>query len=485
MVDNELLMDLTFPSALPISPDRESYIQFLEQACAQSAARTIVISFPVPCGDPLLWFKSFEKDGFGYYWEQPQTSTAIAACGMMEVYTSQGHMRFDALNKKICEAQDSILHFNLSTGDKNGETYFLGGFSFFDEINDAAWQGFAPASFTLPEYLIRKKGKKSIASIALNIDTLSSLEELHEGITRKISHLFSVGDSPKDQFSVQAPVAANGKQLSASMHDHHDWIETVIQAKKNINKGVFKKVVLGRQLTLQLPQQYAPYQVLNRLRTRYPKCTTFYIQHKNSGAFIGSSPELLLSVEGNQVQTEALAGSIARGNSEKEDSELASALLQSEKDKQEHQIVVNHIKKLLAPFVENLNTNHGPEVKKLANVQHLQTPIRGKMSAPASANSIIGDLHPTPAVGGSPRETALPYIAEHELFDRGWFAGPVGWITSKKKAEFSVAIRSGLINDDTARLFAGCGIVADSDPETEWQETNLKFMPMLSALNYD
>lgn len=485
MADTEILMDLTFPSLLPFSPNRETYIEFLENVCAQSPARTLVISFPVPWNDLLKWFKSFKKDGFGYYWEKPEASDAIAACGMMEEYTGYGHNRFETINRKINESEDSILHLNLSNGATDCETIFVGGFSFFDEINDAAWQGFAPASFTLPEYLIRKKGKESTASIALHIDKTPTLEELHEHITRKISRFLSGEKVDDGSFSMQVSVSANGKQTNTSIDEHRNWIETITEAKEKINKGIFKKVVLGRQLKLQLPQHFDAFNVLNHLRTRYPKCTTFYIQHKNSAAFIGSSPELLLSVDGDEVQTEALAGSIERGNSQKEDNELASTLLQSAKDKHEHKIVVNNIKKLLAPFVEDIEAACKPVVKKLANVQHLRTPIGGKMLAPVSTCSILNDLHPTPAVGGTPRKVALPYIAKNELFDRGWFAGPIGWITPAKKAEFSVAIRSGLINQGTARLFAGCGIVADSNPETEWQETNLKFMSMLSALNYD
>ena len=159
-------------------------------------------------------------------------------------------------------------------------------------------------------------------------------------------------------------------------------------------------------------------------------------------------------------------------------------LLHSNKDIHEQAIVLEAIKERLEPFSKEINHPNSPAIKKLSNVQHLYTPIRATMKDGISRTEVLKNLHPTPAVGGFPRNEAVEFIKKHENFDRGWYAAPVGWINASGNGEFIVGIRSGLITKEKVRFFAGCGIVQDSDPEKEWEETNMKFIPMLSALNY-
>jgi menaquinone-specific isochorismate synthase len=154
----------------------------------------------------------------------------------------------------------------------------------------------------------------------------------------------------------------------------------------------------------------------------------------------------------------------------------------SSKEQQEHNFVVEDIQNRLKPFVDHFGMNEQPEIRKLANVQHLYTPIRASLKSNVDILSVIERLHPTPAVGGFPRKDAIPFIKKLENFERGWYASPVGWLNSKGRGEFGVAIRSGLLMGSSAHFYAGCGIVAESDPYDEWEETHLKFQPMLSAL---
>lgn len=177
----------------------------------------------------------------------------------------------------------------------------------------------------------------------------------------------------------------------------------------------------------------------------------------------------------------ALAGSVARGTDSKEDATFAAALLASEKDREEHAVVVDMLRTSLAPIAEQLTVASAPVVLPLRHVQHLATPITGTLRDDAGLLALAERLHPTPAVGGAPRDVALALITEHEGFDRGWYAGPIGWLGADGDGELLVALRCGLVAGSEATFFAGCGIVADSDPAREWAESRLKLRTMIAA----
>jgi menaquinone-specific isochorismate synthase len=189
----------------------------------------------------------------------------------------------------------------------------------------------------------------------------------------------------------------------------------------------------------------------------------------------------LVSLRGRTVETDALAGSTGRGETPAEDEWLARELRDSEKDIHEHQLVVETIREQLSPLAESVTTGERA-IRRLASVQHLQTPIRATLAADEHVLSLVEALHPTPAVGGLPPDAALETIRHAEAFDRGWYAAPVGWIDGDGNGTFTVAIRSGLSRAARAWLFAGAGIVADSDPDREWDEVQLKYRPMLDEL---
>ncbi|MGH2922857.1 MAG: isochorismate synthase, partial [Solirubrobacterales bacterium] len=199
-------------------------------------------------------------------------------------------------------------------------------------------------------------------------------------------------------------------------------------------------------------------------------------------AFVGASPELLVRRDGSRAQTVALAGTTRRSADPAVDDHLGQQLLASDKDREEHEIVVHRIERALRRRAVWVQAEERPALVKVANIQHLATPVRAQLADSRSAVELAGELHPTPAVGGEPREPALELIAEVEGMDRGWYAAPVGWTDAAEDGEFCVALRSALLRDRVAHLYAGGGIVADSDPAAELAETEIKFEALLPLL---
>ena len=229
-------------------------------------------------------------------------------------------------------------------------------------------------------------------------------------------------------------------------------------------------------------QPLHPLRVLNGLRQRYPDCYAFSLSNGCGQSFIGASPERLVRVSQGVLETEALAGSAPRGAGASEDAALAAGLLASEKDLREHRLVLDSIVRRLESLGLQLEFAAKPGVRRLANVQHLHTPVRAVLPDSVRLLDALTRLHPTPAVGGSPREAAVAHIRELEGFPRGLYAGALGWLNARGGGEFFVGIRSALVDGAAARVFAGAGIVAGSVPENEFAETELKFKALLDAL---
>jgi len=222
--------------------------------------------------------------------------------------------------------------------------------------------------------------------------------------------------------------------------------------------------------------------MLNGLRQRFPDCSAFSVANGRGQSFIGASPERLLRVEGRVALTEALAGSAGRGGTASEDAALGGALLRSDKDLREHRIVLDSILRELGPLGLELAHPARPLLRRLSNVQHLHTPVEARLPEGVRLLDMVGRLHPTPAVGGTPRQAAVPAIGELEGFPRGLYGGALGWVDSRGGGEFLVGLRSALVDGSRARMYAGAGIVAGSSPGAEFDETELKFSAMQDAL---
>jgi salicylate biosynthesis isochorismate synthase/menaquinone-specific isochorismate synthase len=222
--------------------------------------------------------------------------------------------------------------------------------------------------------------------------------------------------------------------------------------------------------------------VVRALRGAYPACFTYLVTGADGTAFAGASPELLVRREGQRASTVALAGSTRRSADPAVDDHLGERLLRSDKDRQENAIVARRIARVLGRHAVWVTAAPEPALVRVANIQHLGTPIRAQLAQPIGAIELAGTLHPTPAVGGEPGETAAKLIPALEGLDRGWYSGAVGWTDAIGDGEFCVALRCALLRGHGAHLYAGCGIVGDSDPAEELAESEIKPEALLPAL---
>jgi isochorismate synthase len=271
------------------------------------------------------------------------------------------------------------------------------------------------------------------------------------------------------------------RSVAVERPDRAEWDRTVGMFAGAVGRGRIDKVVLARRVTYRAPGDLDVIAALRHLAASAPESTTFAFV-RDGTTFLGATPERLVQTRGRSFETVAIAGSAPRGSDPAEDARLARLLLASEKEREEHAVVVDTLRAGLSPIVETLQVADSPAILPLRHVQHLVTPITGTLRDEAGLLSLGGRLHPTPAVGGAPRELALELIADQEGFDRGWYAGPIGWLGADGDGELMVALRCGLVTGPEAILFAGCGIVADSDPAREWEESRLKLRTMTTAL---
>ncbi len=256
-----------------------------------------------------------------------------------------------------------------------------------------------------------------------------------------------------------------------------EWAHAVAVAVSRISAGALRKVVLARDVFATAAAPVDARVLLRRLAARYPDCFTFACAN-----LVGATPELLVRRQGSEVTALILGGTSPRGTQPAEDAALGAALLASAKNTEEHAYAVASVRDVLAPLCAGLDIPSRPSLLKLANVHHLGTSVRGRLAADRSVLSLAGALHPPAAVCGTPAETALELIRELEHMERGRYAGPVGWVDADGNGEFGIALRCAELEDRRARLFAGCGIVAASDPAAEVAETEIKFLPMRQSL---
>jgi salicylate biosynthesis isochorismate synthase/menaquinone-specific isochorismate synthase len=283
-----------------------------------------------------------------------------------------------------------------------------------------------------------------------------------------------------DPMPLVDPDPVGGYEL-ASVRPPEDFERAVGEAAAAVGSGEVRKLVLAREVTLTAGRPFKPAAVFDGLRTAYPSCYCFCVGTPEA-AFVAASPELLVRRSGAVVSTVALAGSTRRSADPAVDDHLGERLLHSTKDLTEHRSVVRTIERALAPHSVWVTAAEEPSLVKVANIQHLATPIRAQLAEPRSAIALAGALHPTSAVGGEPWPRAKALVPPLEKLDRGWYAGPVGWMDGTEDGELCVALRCALLSGNVAHCYAGVGIVADSDPEAELAETEVKLQAVLPAL---
>ncbi len=417
-------------------------------------------------------------DQFGFYWEHPSHSFAMVAGGAARRLCASGENRFREMAGKV----EPLLQSAKTAGCAFSGPYALGGFSFFDDLDDADWPGFGAAQMVVPEWMLLRRGGSVTAMvnrmIAPDAEPRGAAEEMAEKAR-------ALGDCKARVAGEEGAPLPASEAAFAEIPDGGEgrrrWVDMVARAVSEIRAGHLSKVVLARTFDVICRAARLRLPILHRLRKAYPDCFNFMVNPGAGQVFLGASPEQLARFSNGTIQLGALAGTAARGKSTREDEAFARRMLESKKDRSEHQIVVDSIVRNVEGLGE-VDRPGEPSVIKLSNLQHLYTPITLRSREPLSVFSLIEKLHPTPAVGGHPGREALKRIRKFENFERGWYAGPLGWLNAKGEGEFAVALRACTLSADRVRLFAGNGIVAESDPEQEYLETQLKFKPILAAL---
>ena len=468
---------------LPINPaanaNPDALRAFLDQARAAAIragrAKLVSISLAVDALDPLAVLESiFEPGEPHFYAERPDIGSAIAGAETAVAFEAHGRDRFAAVQRWI----DDTLEHTIAVGDVNapfGGPHFFTSFAFNDDVE--AGEPFPAARVFVPRWQVARAGSITTAVANLAVAPDADLAALTERVWRAHAKFVNF------EYGEKAPAETHGAVLPVFRStEAGDYRAAVAQAVVRIGAGEFEKIVLARAQDLTADQPLHPLRVLNGLRQRFPECYAFSMANGRGQSFIGASPERLVRVSKGVLETEALAGSIRRGAGASEDAALATTLLRSEKDRREHELVVAAISGRLAQLGLKPEFEAPPGLRRLANVQHLHTPVRAALPENVRLLAALAALHPTPAVGGAPLAAAVAGIRGLEGFPRGLYAGALGWVNARGGGEFFVGLRSALVDGTTARVYAGAGIVAGSMPEKEFAETELKFKAMLEAL---
>ncbi len=407
--------------------------------------------------------------------EQPdREGWALAALGCVRALEARGQDRFAQVARRWRGLAAAAL---CDSGDRppGSGLVAVGGFAFAPDGGASVdWEGFAPASLLVPEVSLGRRGGRSQTTVNLEVAPDDAAEDLVARLAARLAELRVaplplLDPAPTGTYRVQSPMPPS----------HYE--EAVAGAVQRIRSGLLDKVVLAREVEVHAPVEHDPAAILGLLREEFPSCYVFGVG-RGAATFLAASPELLVRREGQRASTVALAGSIGRSADPSVDDHLGERLLRSAKDREENAIVARRIARALRPYSVWVTAASEPAVVRVANIQHLATPIRAQLASPVPAIELTAALHPTPAVGGEPRDPAVDLIPALEGIDRGWYAGPVGWTDATGDGEFCVALRCALLRGRLARLYAGCGIVRDSDPGAELAETEVKLGALLPAL---
>jgi isochorismate synthase len=427
--------------------------------------------------DPVAVIAGARRAGEQWFClEQPEREGfALATLGTARALEARGPGRFGAVAAQWRELAAAAVCDRELAGPVGSGLVAVGGFAFADDGGEGPdWDGFTPASMTVPDLAIARHRGRAHLTIAVTVAPDDDADDLVSGVAARLEGLRSeplplLDPAPVGRYRVQSPMPPS----------HYE--DAVARAVGRIRAGEFEKIVLAREVRVHAPADHDPAAIIGMLRDAFPSCYVFAVG-RGDATFVAASPELLVRRDGQRASTVALAGSTRRSADPAVDDHLGERLLRSDKDREENEIVMRRIARALGPHSVWVTAAPEPVVVKVANIQHLATPIRAQLAAPIDAIELAGLLHPTPAVGGEPLHVAAELIPALEGLDRGWYAGAVGYCDQSGDGEFCVALRCALLRGPVAQLFAGCGIVRDSDPAAELAETEVKLGALLPVL---
>ncbi len=447
-----------------------------------SGASWVRVAYSIACRDPwdLVHVLSAQRTRV-MAWSAPGSTpsqSAFIAVGATIELRPAGTERFNEAGVWWSEMGSQITDLDGQTGELIDiqAPACLAGFAFaHSPSRSLQWEQWGDGALCVPEILIWRSGESTQLVLCTQIDE-HTVDVLQERQATVQAWLQQVRPCPQ-------PSSANLQVIGTSDTAWDGWRDKVQAACTEMATGTMDKVVLARAQSYRAADgtQFDPASTAMALRERQSESTTFLVQRSDGQAFLGSTPEILVRLDGQAVQTVAMAGTRKRGEGEETEA-LGEALLASPKDRHEQALVTEALRTALAPVVTDLQVPAQPEVVQLTDVQHLRTRICGHLNGETDIFDLLQRLHPTPAVGGLPRQEALTWLDDHEALDRGWYAGPIGWINRSGDGEFVVAIRSALMTDSEAAAFAGCGVVMHSNPRDEWDESVVKLQTVRSGL---
>jgi isochorismate synthase len=457
------------------APDLAAAFAPLFARIGQHERPTLVsVSVPVVGVDPVALHGIARPLGASL-WMQPAAGVALVGIGEAWAARQSHAARFGVVSVAWRMLLEGAV-VDAAGAPRGAGPLLLGGFGFDDEPPESElWTGFEAGCMVLPALLLTttRAGSWLTASMVVEPNGVPPAM-IASSLGETWAHVATAPVRPSGPSRQPLRVTARVPEASA-------WRDSVARLAGAVGRGRLDKAVLSRQVSLRAASDIDLTAVLRRLEVSAPESTIFAVS-RGPRTFVGATPERLVSLEGRELHTMAMAGSTPRGQTEDADEALAVALLDSDKEREEHAVVVTMLRQALRPVTDELTVPRTPTVVRFRHVQHLVTPVTGQLRDDDDVLTLVERLHPTPAVGGTPRDLALELIAEEEVHERGWYAGPLGWIDRRGDGEFVVALRSGLVHRDEAVLFAGCGIVADSDPEQEWDESATKLLALGSAL---
>nr|WP_275899562.1 isochorismate synthase [Bacillus piscicola] len=411
--------------------------------------------------------------GSRFFWQDPRKEILIAGAGNITKFQEMEacENRYQQVEKKWLSLCENAVTAGITEKMATGPLLF-GGFSFDQqEHNRILWKKFGDYLFYIPEYMLSVVEGQAYFTVNVLCTAEEEETELLKLIQEQEQQLLC---HREEDISYNRVV----QQLEIAPER---WKQTVAKAVQEMKQSDLDKVVLARELRLTCQREIQTEGVLQNLLRDQPGSYVFSLE-AGSDCFIGATPEKLIQRRGDTVYSDCLAGSIARGTSIEEDSRLGSELLQDRKNLLEHEYVVSMITDVFREYCQKIEVPQAPELMKNRHIQHLYTPISGSLHDGVSVLDFVAKLHPTPAMGGVPQKQAVTCIREWEQLERGFYAAPLGWLDAYGNSDIAVGIRSALVQGSEASLFAGGGVLPDSTPDSEYEETAIKFNPMLSAL---
>lgn len=460
----------------------EARLRLALRRARRSGSQTLLtLSLPLPDSvDPTAVVCASRRAHEPWFaFEQPDRGRAsLAGLGEAIALQAAGTGRVAAVAERWRALSASAVGDPAESADGGGPVA-VGGFAFAPDGGAAPhWAGFAPASLIVPELTLSRRERAGKAAVRMTLAALVAPDDTPEGLLARLRA--RVGELRESRLPLLDPAPAGRFQVASAMPPEH-YEAAVARAVELIGAGELEKIVLAREVQVHAPRPYDPAAVVGVLREEFPSCFVFCVGRGES-TLVAASPELLVRREGHRVSTLALAGSTRRSADPAVDDHLGEQLLRDESYRDEHAIVARRIERTLRPHSVWVAAAPEPTLVRIANIQHLATPIRAQLAAPIDALELAGLMHPTPAVGGEPLARAAPLIPALEGLDRGWYAGPVGWTDAAGDGEFCVALRCALLHGAVARCYAGNGIVHKSDPAAELAETEVKLSALLPLL---